>query len=224
MDYTISTRPGYVYLVIADQTLQLTAAEAAALSSTLENAVYEAKRKLVLSQRDQARDAFLAGIRLLAECPAWQTPMPNTEIRRTGPWLTDGWVAVRAVALNSADSANLASRRITPVTDRIAQVLRGKVDAVARRPKLTPAGWTQVHSPQETRAAVVVFSEDGASVVLFDAQAWGWAYASTNATRVSGCTADHKIAVFWNAADEPVAVLQCLASNLDWQPGAGSHA
>ena len=223
MDYTIATRPGYAYLVIANQTLQLTADEAAALSSSLEHAAYEAKHKLALSQHAQARDAFLAGIRPMAECPAWQAPMPEAEIRRAGPWLTDGWVAVREAALNGAASANLASRRITPVADRVGQVLADKIAAVARRPQLTPAGWTQVHAPQETRAAVVVFSEDGNSVVLFDAQAWGWAYAATNATRVSGCTAQHRIAVFY-AADEPVAVLQSLSATIAWQPGAGPHA
>ena len=221
MNYTLSTRPGSAYLVIEGQTIQLTADEAAALSSSLEHAALEARRKQALSQHAEARDAFLAGIWPLAECPAWQAPMPAAEIRRAGPWLTDGWVAVHAAAL---DSATLADRPITPVADRIAQVLADKIAAVARRPQLTPAGWTQVHSSRETRAAVVVFSEDGNSVVLFDALAWGWAYAATGATRISGCTAQHKIAVFWNAADEPVAILQSLEATVAWQPGAGPRA
>ena len=223
MDYTITSRPDYVYLKSAGTTIQLTLGEARSLSSALANAVFAAENEATLARQRAKRDACLVDIRPMTECPVWPAPFPLGETRQANRWLTDGWVAVLKTALTAAAKVALNDISFAIVSAGSARGLEEKITTSARGRQVTPAGWTLVHSidPQEQRPAVVVFSADGNDVVLFDARAWGWAWQATQAA-TAHIGAQDKLVVFKNAAGEAVAILQNLPAALDWQPG-GRH-
>lgn len=216
MDYTITSKPGYVYLVIEDQTIQLTASEARALGSALDAAAYEAEAKADLAMRIAAVDNLKAAVHPIHTCPRWEYPMPENAIRRAGPWLTDGLIAVCEALLTPAALAQLRDREIAPIGAVIANTLFTKV-LNSTRPG-TIVGWLTARRAGEKdsqpRAIVAVHDAGQPGQMFFDAPAFGWCWDAVGAERIT-LNRVSNLATLWRG-EKAVGILQGLLKDAEW--------
>lgn len=218
MDFTIKTDTDTecVSLTIGGQEFRLTAAEASGMGSSLSSAadnVRAAEHKRTAAARLQT---LTIATRPMTTCPAWERPLPDHDIRRAGSWLTDGFVAVREMALTPDTAAQLAERTVTPVSASVAATLATK--AANNTHEITPIGWLTMQCSEgaERRSAVMVYDAASDTNLYFDALAWGWVAAATNPDRITGTRS--KVVVFWRD-NEAVALLQNIAAiDDDWRP------
>jgi hypothetical protein len=216
MNCTIATTAHAVDLRISGQVSRLTASAARALSRALDRAAYEAEAKAGLTMPLNTVCNLNAAAQPLDTCPRWAYPMPENAIRRAGPWLTDGLVAVCAALLTPAARAQLSDREIAPIGDTIANTLFIKV-LNSTRPG-TLVGWLTARradaQDRPPRAIVAVLHAGQPGQMFFDAPAFGWCWDAVGAERITLSRVSH-LATLWRG-EMAVGILQGLPKGAEW--------